>query len=516
MCVRPLASETSETNRPVTRARGIGGFATITGRMAGVSSLQARARTRVGTLLKDKWRLDALLGVGGTAAVYAASHRNGKRAAIKILHHEHSTNDELVARFLREGYVANKLGHDGAVSVLDDDRAEDGSVFLVMELLDGYSLERHTKTNAERLTLDQVGRIGDEVLDVLAIAHTKGVIHRDIKPANLFLSRDGKVKVLDFGIARLREGNNDVSATQTGAAIGTPAFMPPEQARGRWQVVDARTDIWAVGATLFALLTGSRPRRAETVNEELLLAMTEPVPRVRDLAPHVPLALAHVVDKALMFDMDARFPDARSMQAALRQAMDELRRGADPETLVAAQPDTARVVHAGARMVPPPSLSVTAESASPDTLDPRLTTSRPILTEPTAPSARRSSGRKTAAFVVVALVVLSGVGAGAFLKYGRTPSASAAAPPIAPATDHAVATSVVTAVAPPSTTAAAPGAAAAVATAAPADSSIAVAQLPVASATPKAGPKTAPHATGSGKPGAAAPTSTGNPWDSRF
>ena len=482
--------------------------------MAGASSLQARARTRVGTLLKDKWRLDALLGVGGTAAVYAASHRNGKRAAIKILHHEHSTNDELVARFLREGYVANKLGHDGAVSVLDDDRAEDGSVFLVMELLDGYSLERHTKTNAERLTLDQVCRIGDEVLDVLAIAHTKGVIHRDIKPANLFLSHDGKVKVLDFGIARLREGNNDVSATQTGAAIGTPAFMPPEQARGRWQVVDARTDIWAVGATLFALLTGSRPRRAETVNEELLLAMTEPVPKVRDLAPHVPPTLAQVVDRALAFDMDARFPDARSMQAALRQAMDDLRRGADPVTLVAAQPDTAPVVHAGAPIVPPPALAVTTESASPDTLDPRLTTSRPILTEPTAPtapSARRASGRRTVAFVAVALVVLCGVGGGAFLKYGRTPSATAAALPIAPANDHAITTSVATTVAPPATTTAA-----AVTAGAPAAvSAVAIGQLPSATAAPKSTPKTGPRATA--KPGAsAAPTSTGNPWDSRF
>src|ERR1035437_2589332 len=111
--------------------------------MNGSSPLQQRARARVGSLLKDKWRLEALLGVGGTAAVYAAAHRNGKRAAIKILHQELSTNTELVGRFLREGYVANKLEHHGAVSVLDDDRADDGSVFLVMELLDGYLLERH-------------------------------------------------------------------------------------------------------------------------------------------------------------------------------------------------------------------------------------------------------------------------------------------------------------------------------------------------------------------------------------
>ena len=284
--------------------------------MSGLPPKHQSAKERVGTVLKDKWQLNALLGVGGTAAVYSAVHRNGKRAAIKILHHELSANDDLVGRFLREGYVANKLEHGGAVSVLDDDRTDDGSVFLVMELLDGYSLDRHTRPNAERLSISQVVRIGDEVLDVLASAHAKGVIHRDIKPANLFLCADGSVKVLDFGIARLREGNNDVSATQTGHAIGTPAFMPPEQARGRWSSVDARTDIWAVGATLFALLSGQRPRRAETVNEELLLAMVAPMPKVQSFAPHVPSAIASVVDCALAFEMDDRFPDARAMQHA--------------------------------------------------------------------------------------------------------------------------------------------------------------------------------------------------------
>ena len=104
------------------------------------------ARGRVGQMVKDKWRLEALLGAGGTACVYSAVHRNGRRVAIKVLHPELSAVSSLVTRFLREGYLANKVGHPGAVAVLDDDRTDDGAVFLVMELLEGHSLERYAKS----------------------------------------------------------------------------------------------------------------------------------------------------------------------------------------------------------------------------------------------------------------------------------------------------------------------------------------------------------------------------------
>src|ERR1700733_969438 len=122
-----------------------------------------RAQGRIGALLDGKWRLESLLGVGGSAAVYAATHRNTKRAAVKILHPELSTHSELVARFLREGYVANKIGHPGTVAVLDDDRAEDGSVYLVMELLDGVSLDRFTRPNEPPMPLRDIIRMMDEL-----------------------------------------------------------------------------------------------------------------------------------------------------------------------------------------------------------------------------------------------------------------------------------------------------------------------------------------------------------------
>ncbi len=282
--------------------------------------LVERAKARVGSVLRDKWRLDSLLGVGGSAAVYSATHRNGKRGAIKLLHAELAVQTDFVTRFLREGYVANKIEHPGAVSILDDDHTEDGIAFLVMELLEGYTLERRLRKQSAFPVKDAL-KIVEDLLDIVNAAHDKGIIHRDLKPANIFVTKKGEVKVLDFGIARLGEAHHLSGSTQMGMPLGTPAFMPPEQARGRWGEVDVRTDLWAVGATMWALLSGQRPRRAETANEELLLAMTEPLPPVASVAPHVSEEVSKLVDRAVAFDMSARWPNARTMQQALRLAL---------------------------------------------------------------------------------------------------------------------------------------------------------------------------------------------------
>ena len=184
---------------------------------------------RIGEVLHGKWRLDSFIGRGGSADVYAATHRNGKRAAVKILHAQYASSPELMKRFLREGYVANSLNHAGAVSVLDDDRCEDGSAYLVMELLEGSPLSDFAKKKIP-LSLGAVLRIADEVLDVLAAAHERGIVHRDIKPGNLFLTNAGQTKVLDFGIARLLEPDGGEPLTLSGTSLGTPAYMAPEQA----------------------------------------------------------------------------------------------------------------------------------------------------------------------------------------------------------------------------------------------------------------------------------------------
>ncbi len=278
-----------------------------------------RAPARVGQVLRGKWRLDELLAVGGMASVFAATHRNGKRGAVKLLHYELSLNEEQKNRFLREGYVANKVEHDGAVSVLDDDVGEDGTVFLVMELLDGQTVDAVLRSRKSKtFGLGETLRVADRLLDVLAAAHDKGIVHRDIKPENIFLTRDGKLKVLDFGIARLREAHASADATRAGDLLGTPSFMPPEQALGNSDQVDPRSDLWSVGATMFRLLTGRTVHHAESINRVLLAAMTMPAPPIARVLPSVPPQLANLVDVALAFDQKDRWPDARTMRSALR------------------------------------------------------------------------------------------------------------------------------------------------------------------------------------------------------
>jgi serine/threonine protein kinase len=277
-----------------------------------------RAEARIGSVIKDKWRLDKLLGVGGMACVYAATHRNKKRAAVKMLHREYSTDSAIRERFLREGYLANSVGHRGVVTVDDDDIAEDGAAFIVMELLDGETLEQRLRRKEHRLPLEEVLAVADQVLDALAAAHEKGVVHRDLKPENLFLTRDGVVKLLDFGIGRLKEMKGVPTTTLSGATMGTPAFMAPEQARGRWDEVDGQTDLWALGATLFTLLTGKYVHEGQTVNETLALAVTQPARSIKTLRADLPGRVISLIDKALAYAKPQRFADARAMQAEVR------------------------------------------------------------------------------------------------------------------------------------------------------------------------------------------------------
>ena len=288
-----------------------------------------RAQARLGMTLQDKWKLDSLLGVGGMAAVYAATHRNGKKVAVKMLHTELSHDEEVKRRFLQEGYAANAIQHEGAVSVLDDEVAPDGSAFIVMELLEGETLEQRWERCGRKLQPREVLAIAEQLLDVLAAAHIKNVVHRDIKPENLFVTRSGMVKVLDFGIARLRELSTASTATKSGASMGTPAYMPPEQARGLWEEVDARSDLWAVGATMFTLLSGRHVHEGETGNEQLIRAATAPSPSLASVVPGLPASLVQIVDKALAFDREQRWADAAEMQQAVQVALEGLG-GAEP------------------------------------------------------------------------------------------------------------------------------------------------------------------------------------------
>ena len=245
---------------------------------------------RIGSTLLGKWTLERLLGEGGMASVYVARHKIGRLEAIKIMHPFVAASPELRARFEQEARLANRFHHAGAVEIRDIDTTEDGAPFLVMELLEGETLSALARRSKEPLDVATVLRVADEVLDVLAAAHASGIIHRDIKPDNLLLTKEGRVKVLDFGIARLREGLSRDVKTHTGTTLGTVAYMAPEQAKGG--EIDARADIYAMGATMFRLLAGRRVHEADTEAERLAKLMSGAAEPLGAVAPRVPAACA--------------------------------------------------------------------------------------------------------------------------------------------------------------------------------------------------------------------------------
>jgi serine/threonine protein kinase/tetratricopeptide (TPR) repeat protein len=279
------------------------------------------AKRRLGTVLKGKYRLDAVLGAGGMAVVYRATHRNRAQLAVKVLHAELGMRAEVRSRFLREAYAANSVKHPGMVLVVDDDVAEDGSAFLVMELLEGASAEQLWDLEHRKMGVLPAAAIIHQALDVLDAAHRAGVVHRDIKPANLFVTNDGTLKVLDFGIARILEVSpNWAMATGGGTPLGTPAFMSPEQALGRSEEIGPATDVWAAGATLFTLLSGTTVHTGRAPGELLVSAATKPAPPFAEVAPFVSPAIVLVVDRALAFDKKDRWPSAGAMRDALAEA----------------------------------------------------------------------------------------------------------------------------------------------------------------------------------------------------
>ncbi|MBL8740717.1 MAG: serine/threonine protein kinase, partial [Myxococcales bacterium] len=335
----------------------------------------------IGDVLSGKWRVDALLGEGGMGAVFAATHlRTGHPVAIKLLRAGHDRDPELCERLRREGYAANRIRHPGVVAVLDDGVTADGAPYLVMERLVGEPLDLLAERRGGSLSPAEVGRLGERWLEVIAAAHARGVIHRDLKPENAFLCADGSLKVLDFGIAQVR-GDSAPRLTATGVPMGTPAFMPREQALALWDQVDTRSDVYALAASLFTLLTGRLVHEAQSGPELLVMVSTVPVPPVRSVAPYIPPGFAAVLDRALSFYPRDRFRDAGEMLTALRAAL-----AADEGRATPVFDRTTRTIPTHAR-----------------------TTERPVST-----SASRRMSRPRARWVAAAAVLLAGASGIAF------------------------------------------------------------------------------------------------------
>ncbi|MBK9755163.1 MAG: protein kinase [Nannocystis sp.] len=289
------------------------------------------AQGRVGRWLRNKWHLDSLIAIGGMAAVYASTHRNGARAAIKMLHSQYTRNEQARRRFLAEGYAANKVGHRNAVLVLDDDATEDGEVYLVMELLDGESLEGRLERVGVMSPME-VLELTDALLEVLACAHPKGILHRDIKPANIYLTRDGAVKLLDFGLARVRELSAEAMDQSDGIVFGTVSYIAPEQARADNQNLDARSDMWSIAATMFRALSGETVHPSTGPVIDRLMAVARKPPRsIASVVPHLPRQVIELVDRALAFDPENRWPSCNVMRVVVQDVMAQLREEAEAQ-----------------------------------------------------------------------------------------------------------------------------------------------------------------------------------------
>lgn len=369
-------------------------------------------RARLGECVADKWTLEEVLGVGGMAAVYAATHRNGHRTAIKMLLPETARDESLVRRFLREGYIANKVPHDGAVRVIDDGRADDGSPFLVMERLHGTSLEGHANGRAAALTMREAFDVMLGLLEILEAAHDVGVVHRDVKPANIFRTTSGELKLLDFGIAVLVESGPRAGATVSGVVIGTPAFMAPEQARGRHELVGPRSDLWAVAASGLSLMIGGRLRSAITTSEELAMAALQPLPPASTFAEALAGHFGDVLDRALNFEPGDRFSNAREMREALEQCRGE----ALPVRLDAPVPkDTLPLVQDTLVAPPLPHASVTVQGGytvppAPLVMAPAQSNAPASAESAREPRERKATGGRALGLLGVIAVLLGAAG----------------------------------------------------------------------------------------------------------
>jgi len=278
-------------------------------------ALLAAARAKVGTMLAGRWQLDDVIAMGGMAAVFAAKDRDGSMVAVKMLLPQFAAVGSIRKRFTREAYVANTIDHPGVVNILADATGEDGSVFLVMELLAGESMETLLRRSGGRLPPQDVLAFADQTLSVLAVAHAKGIIHRDLKPTNLFITPDGQIKILDFGLARLDSVAGPPTAA--GLVLGTTAYMPPEQAMGLPDQIDARSDIFTMGALMFRTLSGRYIREQMKGDDRLMAAMLEPAPTLHSAMPDAPKLLAALVDRALAFSRNDRFATAHEMRTVV-------------------------------------------------------------------------------------------------------------------------------------------------------------------------------------------------------
>lgn len=290
---------------------------------SGVHAICETARElNPGSVVSGKYRVRGELGRGGFAVVYDAEHLGLRRAvALKVLHRGIDTPALLIERFAREAHISALVRHPHVLQVYDVGVLSDGSPFLVMEKIQGETLQHHLCL-AGRLTIDQTVELTGQLLSALVALAAHGIVHRDIKPDNLMItytdSGELSLKLVDFGVALVRDERIEPRLTMHGALVGTPHYMAPEQLRS--EVVDARIDIYAAGVVMFQALTGSLPYDGKDLCALTLNVLHGEEPNLRALRPDCPARLARVVERALSRDAGRRFASAADMLAVLESS----------------------------------------------------------------------------------------------------------------------------------------------------------------------------------------------------
>ena len=276
-----------------------------------------------GELIDDRYQLTALLATGGMATIYSAiDTRLDRKVAVKIMHPHLAQDEDFVGRFIREAKAAASLSHPNIVAVQDQGWNQSGvpAVFIVMELVEGHTLRDYIYERG-KLTVDDALSFIDPVLSALAAAHNIGIIHRDIKPENILISKEGRVKIADFGLAR----GNMLGTTMTAESsviLGSVSYLSPEQVqRG---IADSRSDVYAAAIVLFEMITGEKPFAADTPIQIAYMHVNEKIPLLSSKVKGVPAALESLVAKATSTNPDDRPRDAGEFLAELNKVRDEI------------------------------------------------------------------------------------------------------------------------------------------------------------------------------------------------
>jgi serine/threonine-protein kinase len=362
----------------------------------------------VGTVLDGAYRLDRVIFEGGMGTVYEGLQlRLNKRVAIKVMVPELAANAEALARFRREVEVTSQLAHPNVIQLLDFGAAPSGQPYLVMEYLEGEDLE-HRLLRVKRLPLPAVVDIVKQAASALAATHAKGIVHRDLKPANIFLLPiEGGVdfvKVVDFGISKVRTAKTKLTRAFT--MVGTPEYMSPEQATGRVDDVDHRSDQWAVSCMVWRMLSGSMPFPGGSLQELLENVVQKDPSSLIAAAPDLPSEVESVLRRALAKRQDDRFPTITAFARAL---------------------ETAAATAAAAAAPRPP--APTKAKVEPQLRPGAMRDVGSVMTSAPGPRRRRGSGW----MVLVGLVVLAALGVGYYYRQTIVEEiAPAATPPTRP------------------------------------------------------------------------------------